>query len=231
MAVEFESSLIHTAELLGDRRRLSILTALLDGKAWPAGDLARHAGIKPATASYHLEQLVQGRLLAVLAQGRHRYYRLASHEVADLLEKLAAVVPPAPTRSLRGSTQRNLLSHARTCYDHLAGRLGVAWTEAWVNSERMLQVEAGYRITELGSQWLTKARLGAPSGMLVPAHAIDWTERVPHMAGPLAKALTEALFEQGWIERGAVARSVIVTASGRIAFAEFGVPREVLSVS
>lgn len=207
-----------------------MLTALLDGQAWPAGDLARHAGVQPATASYHLQQLVQGGLLSVVPQGRHRYYRLASHEVAEILEKLASVVTPASTGSLRGSIQKQILSQARTCYDHLAGRLGVAWTQAWVNSERALEVEAGYQLTDLGSQWLTKVHFRAPSGTLVQAHTVDWTERVPHMAGPLAKALTQALFDQAWIERGTLPRSVIVTEKGRIEFEEFGVPKGVFNV-
>ncbi len=125
--IEIDEALVRAGALLGDRRRLHMLITLASGQAWPAGELARQAGIPPATATHHLEQLVAGGLLQVMPQGRHLYYRLASPAVADLLERLAVVAGPAPTRSLPGSHQRDALRYGRTRYAHLAGRLGVAW--------------------------------------------------------------------------------------------------------
>ncbi len=153
--IETDDLIVHTGELLGDRRRLRMLMALVDGQSWPASDLASHAGIQPATASYHLERLVAGGLLMVIPQGRHRYYRLASPAVAELLEHIAAVSGPAPVRSLRGSRQRDALRYGRTCYSHLAGRLGVAWCQSWVDGGQVHEVNQGFTVTERGQRTLS----------------------------------------------------------------------------
>lgn len=196
--------------------------ALVDGQSWPAGDLARHAGIKPATASYHLELLVSGGLLLVIPQGRHRYYRLASPVVAEMLEKLAALAPPSPARSLRSSQKKDALRFGRTCYDHLAGQLGVAWAQAWVDNDMARRVTGGYELTEYGVKWLENNHIMVTAETFIPEHAVDWTERVSHFAGPLAKRMTERLFDIGWIERGSVLRSVRVTPVGRAQLENLG---------
>lgn len=215
--------MVTTGALLGDRRRIRMLMALADGQAWPAGDLARSAGIQPATASHHLEQLVRGGLLTVIPQGRHRYYRLASPAVAELLEKLATLVPPGPIHSLNAAQQHQSLRQARTCYDHLAGQLGVLWAKAWVSQGWIDAVEDGYRLTTAGSEQLATMRISARPDTFIPHHAVDWTERQPHLAGPLAKAMTQRLLDWEWIERGAVRRSLRVTAVGVIKLGEMGV--------
>lgn len=218
-----EEALVRTAELLGDRRRLHMLMALVDGQSWPAGDLARRAEIQPATASYHLEQLVAGGLLQVIPQGRHRYYRLASPAVAELLERLAAIAGPTPIRSLRGSRQRDALRSGRTCYAHLAGRLGVAWCQSWVDGGYVQAVDPGFIVTERGQRALRLLAIEVGAGTFLPQHAIDWTERVPHFAGSLAKMVTERLLTVGWIERGPIPRSIEVTGRGQAGLAEFGI--------
>ncbi|MDA8204716.1 MAG: helix-turn-helix transcriptional regulator [Thermaerobacter sp.] len=222
LPLNIHETLIQTGELLGDRRRLTMLMALVDGQAWPAGDLARVAGIRPATASHHLEQLVAGGLLTMMPQGRHRYYRLATVAVAELLEKLAALSPPAPAQSLRGTQQRDALRQGRTCYDHLAGKLGVALTRAWLVQGWVVSAPTGYTITEAGAEWLARLDITVEPGQFVPQHAVDWTERVPHLAGPLAKAVTQRLIALGWLERGSVPRSVHVTEQGTIDLARIG---------
>ena len=220
--MDAEESLARAGELIGDRRRLQMLMVLVDGQAWPAGDLARSAGIQPATASYHLERLIAGGLLAVVPQGRHRYYRLASPAVAELLEKLAALAPPAAAHSLRESHRRDALRHGRTCYDHLAGRLGVAWTQAWVDRGFAHCASGEYTLTDAGARWLERFGIAARPGASIPHHAVDWTERVPHFAGPLAKAMTRRLFDAGWMERGPIPRSVRLTPFGEQQFRDFG---------
>lgn len=221
--MDVEETLVRAGALLGDRRRIRMLMALVDGQAWPAGDLARYAGIQPATASHHLEQLVAGGLLTVIPQGRHRYYRLASPTVAELLEKLAALTPPGPTRSLSGSQQREALREGRTCYDHLAGQLGVAWAIAWEAQGWVERVADGYRLTLAGSEQLSNLQIPAPPDTLIPIHPVDWTERQPHLAGPLAKVMTQRLLELEWIQRGPIRRSIRVTQAGSIKVREMGV--------
>lgn len=186
--MEIEEALVRTGELLGDRRRLQMLMALMDGQSWPAGDLARRAEIQPPTASYHLEQLVAGGLLQVIPQGRHRYYRLASPAVAELVERLAAIAGSTPTRSLRGSRQRDALRYGRTCYAHLAGRLGVAWYQSWVDGGYVQAVDQGFTVTERGQRTLTLVGISVTTGTFLPQHAVDWTERVPHFAVPLGES-------------------------------------------
>lgn len=222
--IEINDAIIETGALLGDRSRLRILMTLVDGQSWPAGDLARHAGLQPATASYHLDQLVSGGLLSVIPQGRHRYYRLTSPAVAEWLENLAALTPPSPVRSLRGSRQREALGLGRTCYHHLAGQLGVGWRRAWEAEGKVKPRDGGFALTEDGSRMLALLGIEALAGTFIPQHAVDWTERVPHFAGPLAKAVTERLLARGWIERGTTPRSVLVTGLGRAGLATLGIP-------
>jgi len=191
--LDFKDAIVETDELLGDHRRLRMLMALVDGQSWPAGDLAHHAGIQSATASYHLEQVVAGGLLMVIPQGCHRYYRLASPAVAELLEHMAAVSGPAPVRSLRGSSQRDAPRYGRTCYSQLAGRLGVAWCQSWVDGGQVHAVDQGFTVTERGQRTLSLVGIEVTAGTFIAQHAIDWTERLPYFAGHLAKTVTERL--------------------------------------
>jgi DNA-binding transcriptional ArsR family regulator len=220
------SNITTIASLIGDSTRTTILMALFDGKALPAGELARLANVSPQTASNHLVKLVEGGLVTVEAWSRHRYYRLASPDVAKVLEAIASIAPPAPVRSLRKSDQAKALRFARTCYDHIAGELGVGLTRALVNKGYLEEVGEGYLLTATGESWLrefgieeSKIHKARP---VIPWH-IDWTERVHHMAGPLALAVTRRLFELGWIVQGQIRRSIVVTERGQEAFQrEFG---------
>jgi DNA-binding transcriptional ArsR family regulator len=215
------SPIAKSASLIGDPTRTAILMALIEGKALTAGELARVAGVSPQTASAHLKKLTEGELIRSEDQGRHRYYTLAGPEVARAIEAIAAVSPPPQVRSLRQSNHSKALGRARTCYDHLAGELGVAITEALLRMEYLREREGGYRVTDRGRDWLHRfgIRSLSPKANLdeVPHH-IDWTVRKHHLAGPLAVALMKRLFELGWIEKGLVPRSVRLTDRGRTAF-------------
>jgi len=125
------------AALMGDPARAAMLTALLDERALAAGELAHLAGVSPPTASNHLARLLDGGLVTVVRAGRHRYYRLAGQEVAAAIEALSQLTAPAPVRSLRQSRRAAALAHARTCYDHLAGRAGVALLDAMLASDML----------------------------------------------------------------------------------------------
>jgi DNA-binding transcriptional ArsR family regulator len=207
------------AFLIADPARSAILMALLDGRARPAGELAYAAGVTAQTASAHLGKLRAGGLLSVETQGRHRYYRLAGPHVAQALEHLAAIRPQGPVRRRAPSAEARALRFARCCYDHLAGHLGVAVTEALQARDFLRPAEGGrYAITPAGIAWC--ARLGLEIETLRPGRhglaraCLDWTEREHHLAGPLATALLETFCRQGWLRRSGTTRAVQVTPDG-----------------
>ncbi|MEV1159564.1 winged helix-turn-helix domain-containing protein [Micromonospora chokoriensis] len=222
------------AALLADGTRAGICVALLDGRAWTAGELARRAGVAPSTASDHLTRLVRGGLLVEERQGRHRYLRLAGPSVAQLIEQLAghAPAPPTPTGSLRAATASAALTYARTCYDHLAGRLGVLLYDALVADGR-LDRSSGLALTADGWAWATD--LGVPVRALSTGRrpmvrdCLDWTERRQHLAGALGAALRRRFADLGWITQG-TGRAVRLTPTGRTALAAtLSVPDDTLA--
>jgi DNA-binding transcriptional ArsR family regulator len=202
-----------------------MLDMLMDGASWPAGALARRAGIAPSTASEHLARLVAGGLVAVQPNGRERRYRLASPHVADALEALARIDLDRPVRSLRESSRKEALRHARTCYDHLAGELGVAITDALLGRGALVLRDTSFDLTEDGEALLVE-RLGvdvaaARSGRRAFARAcLDWTERRPHLAGALGAALADSVLERGWARRRPGDRGLLVTPQGEAGLAE-----------
>ncbi|MGR6319310.1 helix-turn-helix domain-containing protein [Micromonospora soli] len=211
------------AALLADRTRAAFCLALLDGRAWTAGELARAGGVAPSTATDHLNRLVRGGLLVEERQGRHRYVRLAGPSVAQLIEDLAGHAPaqPAPPRTLRAASAGAVLAYARTCYDHLAGRLGVLLHDALLD-RGVLDRTGGLAVTAHGVAWL--AELGVPVEPLRAARrplvrdCLDWTERRPHLAGALGAALNRRFLDLGWTVRG-TGRAVRLTPAGRPALA------------
>jgi DNA-binding transcriptional ArsR family regulator len=198
------SDLAETASLLADTTRAMFCLALMDGRAWTAGELARHAGVAASTTSAHLDRLVDAGLLAEVRQGRHRYLRLAGPEVAELVETLSVLAgPPRPAaRSLRAITVAGQLAHARTCYDHLAGRVGVALTDAMVRAGH-IDDRNGFALTDQGLGWLDG--LGIATEPLragrrpLARSCLDWTERRPHLAGAAGAALCSHVVDQGWL--------------------------------
>ncbi|PBC76135.1 ArsR family transcriptional regulator [Streptomyces sp. TLI_235] len=206
------------AGLLADGTRAAFCLALLDGRAWTATELAHHAGVAAPTATEHLNRLVRGGLLAEERQGRHRYVRLADPQVAELVEQLAALVPGRPERpaSLSAHGRGRALAHARTCYDHLAGAVGVAIADA-MTARGLLDWAHGLRLTAEGEAWLVAAGVTVPAGTRRPAvrPCLDWTERRPHLAGAVGAALCGHAFAEGWITRIGSTRAVAVTPAGR----------------
>ena len=211
------ASLASLAGLLADPTRAGICLALLDGRSWTAGELATVTGVCRSTASEHLDRLVAGGLLAEQRQGRHRYLRLASPAAAQLVESLAVQAGPgAVPTSLRAVTAGEALARARTCYDHLAGRLGVAVLDA-MTERRLVETRRGVALTEAGLQWLhglgvDVERLEASRRPLARA-CLDWTERRPHLAGAAGAALCTRLLDTGWVQRTS-GRAVRVTDTG-----------------
>jgi DNA-binding transcriptional ArsR family regulator len=216
------------AALLAQPARAALVLALMDRGALPASELAARAGIAPSTASDHLARLVAGGFLLGSKKGRHRFYRLADRTVADAVEALALVAPQPPVRSLREATTSELIRHARTCYDHLAGRLGVALAEALERQEAVARREEGYVLGPQGearcaSLGIDLAELQRQRRPLVRG-CLDWSERELHIAGALGAGLADRLFDLGWIRRREGNRSVEVTLEGCARLvSEFGV--------
>jgi DNA-binding transcriptional ArsR family regulator len=211
-------NVMETAQLIGDPSRLAMLLSLLEGKALPASDLARVARISPQTASSHLAKLVEGSLLLHENYGRHKYFRLANHEVAHALESLLAISPPKPIRSLRESDEFNHLRHARTCYDHLAGKIGVALTDRLVDMRWLEESEKDYALSSEGKEklqnWGVEIEVFPKKRRYFARQCLDWSERRHHLAGSLGSAITTRLFELKWIERLPNGRAVRVTNEG-----------------
>jgi DNA-binding transcriptional ArsR family regulator len=212
------------AAVLADPAREAILAALADGRALPAGELAAAAGISAQSASGHLRRLVEGRILSVWQQGRFRYFRLADEQVAVALEALAVVARPGA--GAKGDAARlGPLLEARSCYDHLAGRLGVALTEALRQRGYIEMSDDAVALTRSGQAWAAAAGFLAADGATEPRAlrlCLDWTERRFHLAGSLPRAMLGHLFETGRLRRGRE-RALVVTRAGKAWFGALGV--------
>lgn len=202
------------AGLLADRARAAMLTALLDGRPLAAGELARVAGVSAQTASSHLAKLLDGGLVTVIKQGRHRYYELGGPEVAQVIEAMSRISPEVPVKSLRQSREARLLREARSCYDHLAGEAGVALYASLVQGGFL----ASFEVTEKGERRLGELGIdvaGLRGGKRrFAGDCLDWTERRPHLSGALGAALLRRMIELGWLERGRTRRALKVTETG-----------------
>lgn len=217
-----EPKIAAAAALIGNPGRAAMLGALMDGRTLPATELAAVAGLSAAGASEHLGQLLAGGLLTVIREGRHRYYRLASEHVAAVLEGLAVLGDAQPVPQGRPNHQReNPLRFARTCYDHLAGVLGVSISSA-LQERMLLSADEGKRfsVTPAGAQWFAE-NLRIEIDALRPARhgiacgCLDWTERRYHLAGPLGAVLLRRSFDLGFLRRGVERRAVRLTLAGR----------------
>lgn len=235
-----EPDIARVAGLMGEPAR--VLMALVDGRALSASVLAGEAGVAASTISEHLARLVDAGLLSVERNGRSRYFRLAGSGVAEALEALARIAPTEPVRSLRQGTRAHAMRRARTCYNHLAGQLGVALMVGLLDggvltggdgnrtsADRLSAPgrDVAYQLTPHGRRQL------AGFGVDVDAvarhrppirYCMDWSEQRHHLAGALGTAVTERLFTVDWIRRGPRPRAVVLTDAGRRGLHEvFGV--------
>jgi DNA-binding transcriptional ArsR family regulator len=215
-----EPNVAFVAGLLGDPSRAAMCLALMDGRRVPASELARRAGISAQTASNHLAKLIDGGIVEVEHQGRWRYYRLASDEVAHALEALA-VVAPRLRQSIASPNCRDQLElyAARTCYRHLAGKLGVAIADGLLREQWIAVTDTHYTITAEGARRLEALGIDLQAlhrgQRVVVRRCLDWSERRPHVAGPLGKALANLAFSRDWVRRQKGTRAVHVTPFGR----------------
>ena len=209
------------AALLGDPARANMLTALMDGRALTVSELARAAGVALPTASGHLTRLDAAGLLAAEKQGRHRYYRLSGHDVAEVLESLMSLAQRTGATRVRPGPRDPALREARVCYDHLAGERGVSLLQG-LTERRWIEGGTAPRLTSAGRDGL--AAMGINVVALergrrpVCRRCLDWSERRDHLGGALGAAMLEHVLARHWARREA-ARVVTFTPSGSRAFA------------
>jgi DNA-binding transcriptional ArsR family regulator len=226
-----EVDLARIGALLADRTRATILLTLLNGGLTPASALADRAEVSRSLASAHLRKLELGGLVRVEPRGRQRLYRLASQSIADALEVLILLAPALPVSSLRGVTARDDLRRGRLCYDHLAGRAGVALTEHLVARGFLLPGPSEFAVGEHGKRAFAELGIDIDALQARPRPltraCMDWSERRHHLAGSLGAALGAELIRRGWVETREASRAVSVTAPGRAALRErFGIAPE-----
>jgi DNA-binding transcriptional ArsR family regulator len=221
--------MVEVAALVGDTARATMLAALMSGQALTSSELAGLAHVSRATASEHLGKLTQARLLAVTQKRRNRYYRIASPLVTKMLESIKAVAAlETPPRYQPRSAQEDALRFARTCYDHLAGRLGVALADALVRKKYLILSEEGGELTATGRRFLSGF-----GGLFPPASGsrrifcrpcLDWSERRYHIAGHVGAEICRCCLQRGWLVRRQGSRAMQLTPAGRRGLRElFGV--------
>jgi DNA-binding transcriptional ArsR family regulator len=215
--VRVEPRFARIAASIGDPTRARMLSALLGGESLPSGDIARSAGVSASTASEHLAKLVHEGLVAVEPRGRHRYFRVADADVARALEALSLVAErrAADAKWLREPYRS--LKHARTCYRHLAGELGVELLRSLIARRRLAATDGGYRITRAGLGWLESIGVDAGASLRGERCAypcLDWSERRDHLAGRLATVLLDHFLARRWLARIDDTRALRLTAEG-----------------
>jgi DNA-binding transcriptional ArsR family regulator len=216
------------AALVGDPARANILCELLGGRALTATELASVAGVTPQTTSGHLGKLTAARLLVPMKQGRHRYYRLAGPHVAQMLETIMNVAMAGPPRYQPKSRLDDEMRQARTCYDHIAGVLGVALTDRLSERDLVILGEEAGEVTPAGAAFLGELGVDLSAARarrrVFCRPCLDWSERRPHIGGAVGAALASRCFELKWIERLRDSRALAITPVGRRGLAEvFGI--------
>ncbi|MEC3621165.1 winged helix-turn-helix domain-containing protein [Bacillus subtilis] len=210
------------SSLLSDPSRSSILLSLMDGRIHPAGELAYLANIKPQTASFHLNKLIEAKLISVEKHGRHRYYRLSDSDAANVIEQLLHIAPKAKVKSLKESKEKKDLHFARTCYDHLAGYVGVQMAHSLVEQGMLKKVDLNFEVTSEGALFFSKLGINEEQQRnkrrAFARCCLDWSERQHHIAGALGNALLVRMLEEEWIVRMPKTRAIRITQSGKIAF-------------
>ncbi|WP_369038537.1 ArsR/SmtB family transcription factor [Stenotrophomonas maltophilia] len=225
--VQTSRTLIHVGSLVGDQARAAMLMRLMDGRAQTASELAAVAGVSPQTASTHLRRLIDGGILSVVAQGRHRYHQLASSDVAAMLEGILRFSDPAPPSWPRTVAVDAGFLRARTCYRHLAGRYAVAIADHLLASGAIDAGDGSWQVTAAGAERLRM--LGPPLAEVIerPARVrperycrgcLDCTERRPHLAGLVGEAMLHSFLQQDWLRRIEGRRELRVTPAGQQAF-------------
>ncbi|RFU61186.1 helix-turn-helix transcriptional regulator [Bacillus sp. V59.32b] len=217
--MSINQNVANIAALISEYSRSAILTVLMDGRFHTASELSFMIGITPQTISYHLSKLVEGNIIAVEGQGRHRYFGIQNQEVAQIMEYLLAIAPPVEIKSLRQSREDNAIRIARTCYDHIAGNLGVKITDSLIKKNVIKQSENEFVLSIEGEHFLNDFQIKIEDVIKKRRSfchkCLDWSERRHHLAGALGNALLERFLELQWISRSVNSRALIITPHGK----------------
>ncbi|AHM64202.1 MULTISPECIES: ArsR/SmtB family transcription factor [Paenibacillus] len=219
-----QSNVAMIASLVSEPSRAAILTALLDGRFHTASELAHMAGIKPQTASFHLAKMTEAQVITVEKQGRHRYYGIQDPEVAQVMESLLSIAPPVPIKSFKQASENEAIRLARTCYDHVAGHLGVQIMSFFMQKGILSEDQDGLHITQQGEIFFADFQINLKNTRQkrrsFSHKCLDWSERRHHLAGALGSALLDRLFELHWVEHLPTTRAIRITAEGKRGFKE-----------
>ncbi len=216
--MESDNQFPATAYLIGEHARAAMLWNLLDGRAYTAGELALSANISPQSASNHLNKLIKADFLKVEKQGKHRYYRFAREEVAFAIESIANLMPYKKASGFQKSFVNGDIQYARTCYDHLAGKIAVDLTQALIKQKILKPDGDNFLVSSKGEAWFEMIGLNVRQLKNTKRHfakpCLDWTERKHHLAGALGAALLNQMLSLNWIRKKTNSRVVILTAKG-----------------
>lgn len=217
--MEEEDKFVSIVALMCEPSRAKMMWKLLDGKAYTAGELAIAADISVTAASNHLKKLLDGKLLKVESQGRHKYFSYSGPEVAYAVEGLANLASPLTNTNFKNEPEKNAIKYCRTCYDHLAGYVAVKIVEELEGRQYLLKSEKIYKVSESGWEWFSKF------GILqnefdnrrrpLTRQCLDWSERRPHLAGNLGAAFLQRMLERKWVKKKDNSRELTLTPKGR----------------
>ena len=212
------------ASLIGDPVRATIMWNLMDGKALTATELALMSDTSPQNISMHLTKLVEGGLLSVENQGRHRYYKYSRKEIAYAIEALTTLLSPSTTKENFNNENFQAIKYCRTCYDHLAGKIGVAITDKLLKQRIIVTDKQGFELTNKGKKWFADLGIDIDELQLQRRSflrpCLDWSERRHHIAGSLAAALLDKMLSSDWIRRTKNSRAMVITSKGQKVFYE-----------
>lgn len=209
----------YITSVIGDPVRTKILWTLLDGRAYTATELSMCTDTSPQNISMHLGKLVQADLLAVESQGRHKYYRFSRPEVAYAIEAIGNLIPDEKHKIITGNSNNAAIKHCRTCYDHLAGKVGVLLTEQLIQQKFIELQGLAYLVTKKGDSFFSEFNIDIEelkkSRRIFAKPCLDWTERKPHLAGALGAAFLEKMLLSDYLRKTKDSRAITVTVKGR----------------
>jgi len=212
-----ENQFVKIASLIGDPTRAIVMWTLLDGKAFTATELAITANTSPQNMSMHLAKLLDAGLLCVEKQGRHKYYRFSNKETAYAIEAMASLIPPAAPEKKK-TDQNSPIKHCRTCYDHLAGKIGVAVAESLINQEVILDLDTKFEISTKGEKWFSDFGINhedlKKQRRIFLKPCLDWSERKNHIAGSIGSSLLDKMITDDWLRKTKNSRAIQITGKG-----------------
>ncbi|TDO77541.1 DNA-binding transcriptional ArsR family regulator [Flavobacterium chryseum] len=213
-----EDQFVKTATLIGDPTRASILWTLLDGRAFTATELAVVAQTSPQSISMHLAKLLDANFLSVEKQGRHKYYRFSNKEVAYAVEAMANLVPKSEISSLKKTENYPPIKFCRTCYDHLAGKIGVALTDSLLQQKIIVENENTFEISPQGEKWFSNFGIDIEEAQkqkrIFLKPCLDWSERRNHIAGSIGALLLNKMIKEDWLRKNTNSRAITITGKG-----------------